>query len=144
MKLHELAPAPGSRKEPIRVGRGRAGRRGKTAGRGTKGAKARGQIPATYEGGQMPLHMRLPKLPGFRNVNRVEFTVINLDGLDSFNANSTVDPDSLRAKGMVKKKGPVKILGRGEISRPLTVKAQAFSETAIRKIEAAGGSTEVL
>ena len=144
MKLHDLAPAPGSRKEPTRVGRGRAGRRGKTAGRGTKGAKARGQIPVRYEGGQMPMHMRLPKLPGFHPVNRVEYTVINLDSLDSFDPNSTVDPDSLRAKGMVRKKGPVKILGRGDITKPLTVKAQAFSHTAVRKIEAAGGSTQVV
>jgi len=144
MKLHELAPAPGSRKDRTRVGRGRAGARGKTAGRGTKGAKARGQIPAGYEGGQMPLHMRLPKLPGFRNWNRVEFTVVNLDGLDQFDANSTVDVATLRSKGLVKKKGPVKVLGRGEITKPLTVKANAFSTSAVSKIEAAGGTTEVI
>ncbi|MCA1840884.1 MAG: 50S ribosomal protein L15 [Actinomycetota bacterium] len=144
MKLHDLAPAPGSRKKAIRVGRGRAGRRGKTAGRGQKGAKARGQIPASYEGGQMPLHMRLPKLPGFRNINRIEYTVVNLDGLDRFDANDTIDPESLRSKGLVRKKGPVKVLGRGEVTKALNIKAQAFSDTAVRKIEAAGGSTQVV
>lgn len=144
MKLHELAPAPGSTKDRIRVGRGRAGRRGKTAGRGQKGAKARGQIPAAYEGGQMPLHMRLPKLPGFRNINRVEYTVINLDHLDQFDAGATVDSDLLRSKGLVRKKGPVKILGRGEISKALNIKVQAFSSSAAKKIEAAGGSAEVV
>lgn len=144
MRLHDLAPAPGATKDRIRVGRGRAGRRGKTAGRGQKGGKARGQIPARYEGGQMPLHMRLPKLPGFRNPGRVEFTVVNLDGLDSFPPDATVDPDALRAKGLVRKKGPVKVLGRGEITKPLTIKAQAFSSTAVSKIEAAGGSVQVV
>lgn len=143
MKLHELAPAPGSTKERIRVGRGRAGRRGKTAGRGQKGAKARGQIKAYYEGGQMPLQQRLPKLPGFRNPGRVEFTVINLDRLDEFEPGAVVDAKTLRAKGMVRKKGPVKILGRGEITKALTVKANAFSSTAVSKIEAAGGKAEV-
>lgn len=144
MRLHEIAPAPGSSKKAIRVGRGRAGRRGKTAGRGQKGAKARGQIPAAYEGGQMPLHMRLPKLPGFNNWGRVEYTVINLDGLDQFAANDIVDAEALRSRGLVRKKGLVKILGRGELSKPLTVKAHAFSGTAVTKIEAAGGSTEVV
>ena len=144
MKLHELAPAPGSRKEKVRVGRGRSGRRGKTAGRGTKGAKARGQVPAAYEGGQMPIHMRLPKQPGFRSPNHRQFTVINLDTLDAFDPGATIDPDALRSKGLVRKKGEVKILGRGEVSKALTVKAHAFSGTAVQKIEAAGGSVEVL
>lgn len=145
MKLHDLAPAPGARTERTRVGRGRAGRRGKTAGRGQKGAKARGQIPAAYEGGQMPLHMRLPKLPGFTNPSRTEYTVVNLESLNQgFDANTTVDAAMLRAKGLVKKKGPVKVLGKGEIEKPLAVKAQAFSASAISKIEAAGGSTEVV
>lgn len=144
MKLHELAPAPGSKKDAVRVGRGRAGRRGKTAGRGQKGAKARGQIPVGYEGGQMPLHMRLPKLPGFRNPGRVDYTVINLDGLEAFDANSTVDIDALRSKGLVRKKGLVKVLGRGELSKPLTVRAHAFSGSAVSKIEAAGGRTEII
>ena len=144
MKLHDLAPAPGAHKKAIRVGRGRSGRRGKTAGRGTKGAKARGQIPATYEGGQMPLHMRLPKLPGFRNHGRVEYCVINLDAVDQFDADDVVDPDKLRSKGMVRKKGLVKVLGRGEITKAVTVKAHAFSQSAVSKIEAAGGTTQII
>lgn len=144
MKLHDLAPAPGAHKKAIRVGRGRAGRRGKTAGRGTKGAKARGQIPATYEGGQMPLHMRLPKLPGFRNHGRVEYCVINLDAVDQFEADDVVDPDKLRSKGMVRKKGLVKVLGRGDITKAMTVKAHAFSQSAVSKIEAAGGTTQII
>lgn len=144
MKLHDLAPAPGAHKKAIRVGRGRAGRRGKTAGRGTKGAKARGQIPASYEGGQMPLHMRLPKLPGFKNHGRVEYNVINLDTVDQFETNEIIDPDMLRSKGMVKKKGLVKVLGRGDLTKAVTVKAHAFSQTAVSKIEAAGGTVETL
>ena len=144
MKLHELAPAPGARKDRIRVGRGRAGRRGKTAGRGTKGAGARGQIPATYEGGQIPLQMRVPMLPGFRSPNRVEYSVVNLAQLDRFDAGETVDVEALRKKGMVKKKGPVKILGNGNITKSLTVKANAFSASASDKIQAAGGSAEVV
>jgi large subunit ribosomal protein L15 len=144
MKLHDLAPAPGAHRKATRVGRGRAGRRGKTAGRGTKGAKARGQIPATYEGGQMPLHMRLPKLPGFRNPGRVEYAVVNLDSMDQFEANEVVDPDKLRSKGLVPKKGLVKILGRGDVGKALTVKAHAFSKSAESKITSAGGSTETL
>lgn len=143
MKLHELAPAPGSRRRKIRVGRGRAGRRGKTAGRGTKGARARTTIPARYEGGQIPLHMRVPKLPGFRNPNRVEFAVVNLDRLEAFDAGSTVDPEILRSMGIVPKKGPVKVLGRGELTKALTVRADAFSSTATSKIESAGGSAHL-
>ena len=144
MRLHELAPAPGSRKDKIRVGRGRAGRRGKTAGRGTKGAKARGQISPRYEGGQVPIQMRLPKQPGFRPPNRVEYTVVNLDTLDDFEAGATIDGELLRSKGLVRKKGPVKVLGRGNISKALVVKADAFSTTAKSKIEAAGGTAEVV
>ncbi len=143
MKLHDLAPAPGSTKKRIRVGRGRAGRRGKTTGRGQKGAKARGQIALGYEGGQMPLHMRIPKLPGFKNFSRVEYCVVNLSAIDRLETES-VDPDLLRSKGLVAKKGPVKVLGRGEVARPVTVKAQAFSESARAKIKAAGGSVEVI
>lgn len=144
MKLHDLAPAPGSRRRKIRVGRGRAGRRGKTAGRGTKGAGARGQIKPTYEGGQIPIQMRMPKLGGFRSPNRVEYEVVNLDGLEGFEAGSVVEPDSLRSRGLVGKKGPVKVLGRGELTKALTVRAHAFSSTAAGKIEAAGGKAEKL
>ncbi len=144
MKLQELAPAPGSRKDRIRVGRGRAGRRGKTAGRGMKGAKARSQISPRYEGGQMPIHMRVPKKPGFRSPNKIEYTVINLDTLDNFDSGSTVDAEALRSKGLVRKKGPVKVLGRGDITKSLLVKANAFSERARSKIEEAGGTAEVV
>jgi large subunit ribosomal protein L15 len=143
VKLHELGPAPGSTKRRIRVGHGRAGRRGKTAGRGQKGAKARGQIALGYEGGQMPLHMRVPKLPGFKNFSRVEYCVVNLEGISRLEAEA-VDPDLLRSEGLVRKKGPIKVLGQGDLSRPVTVKAQAFSQTAKAKIEAAGGSAEVI
>jgi large subunit ribosomal protein L15 len=145
MKLHELAPAPGSTRPRRRVGRGRAGDGGKTAGRGTKGAKARGQIPRTYEGGQMPLHMRLPKLPGFRSPNRVPYTVVNLGALsEAFEAGALIDPEALRAKGLVKKKGPVKILANGEVTKVLRVRAQAFSDAALIKLEMAGGAAEVI
>jgi large subunit ribosomal protein L15 len=144
MKLHELAPAPGAQRPKVRVGRGRAGRRGKTAGRGTKGARARAQIHATHEGGQTPLQMRVPKLPGFKPPNRVEYTVVNLDRLESFDAGATVDPELLRGRGLVRKKGPVKVLGRGEITKAITVKANAFSSSAVSKIESAGGTTEVI
>lgn len=144
MKLHELKPAKGSRKDKVRVGRGRSGRRGKTAGRGTKGAKARSSVPLFYEGGQTPLHQRIPKLGGFKPPDRVRYTVINVAKLDGFQEGATVDPDALRSKGLVRKKGPVKVLGRGEISKPLTVKAHAFSESAVSKITSAGGQVEVL
>lgn len=145
MKLHELKPAPGSTKPRRRIGRGRAGDGGKTAGRGTKGAKARGQVSRNYEGGQIPLQMRLPKLPGFRSPNRVPYTVINLGTLaESFDDGSVVDPDALRAKGLVKKKGPVKVLGNGEVSKALQVRAHAFSVSATLKLEAAGGTAGVI
>jgi large subunit ribosomal protein L15 len=145
VKLHELSPAPGSRKRAIRVGRGRAGRRGKTAGHGTKGAKARAPVARHYEGGQVPLQMRIPELGGFKRPMRVDFNVVNLDRLDAaFEAGAVVDPQALRSKGLVAKKGPVKVLGRGAIAKPLHVKADAFSGTALAKIEAAGGTSEVL
>jgi len=145
VKLHELAPAPGATRPRRRVGRGRAGDGGKTAGRGTKGAKARGQISRTYEGGQIPLQMRLPKLPGFRSPNRVPYTVVNLAALEAaFEPGALVDPDTLRSKGLVKKKGPVKVLGEGDVAKVLRVRAHAFSSSAVAKLEAAGGATEVI
>jgi large subunit ribosomal protein L15 len=145
MKLHELSPAPGSTRPRRRIGRGRAGDGGKTGGRGTKGAKARGQIARTYEGGQIPLQMRLPKLPGFRSPNRVAYTVVNLSVLDTaFEPGALVDPDTMRSKGLVKKKGPVKVLGEGDIAKALQVKAHAFSSSAVTKLEAAGGGAEVI
>ena len=144
MKLHHLKPAPGSKKSRVRVGRGEGGRRGKTAGRGTKGAKARGQIPAWFEGGQMPLYRRLPKLKGFKNPNKEYYAVVNVDRLNSFRKGSTVGPDELRAAGLVKKRGRIKVLGQGELTKPLTVRAHAFSVGAVERIQSAGGTVEVI
>ena len=144
MKLHHLKPAPGSKKSKIRVGRGEGGRRGKTAGRGTQGSKARGSIPAWFEGGQMPIYRRLPKLKGFKNPNKEYFALINVDKLNSFRKGSTVGPDELRAKGFIKKRGRVKVLGEGELKKELTVRAHAFSVGAVEKNKAAGGEIEVI
>ncbi|MBX3313422.1 MAG: 50S ribosomal protein L15 [Actinobacteria bacterium] len=143
MKVHDLQPAAGSNRDRKRVARGIGGRGGKTAGRGTKGQKARGTIPAAFEGGQMPLHMRVPKLKGFKNPFRVEYQGINLDTLDATGLDE-VTPESLHAKGLVGKKALVKILGRGEIGRAVTVKAHAFSASAESAITAAGGTVERL
>jgi len=144
MKLHHLKPAPGSRRDPIRVGRGEAGRRGKTAGRGTKGSKARKNMPRWFEGGQMPLYRRLPKLRGFKRPEKESFAVINVERLNEFRQGSTVGPDELRARGLVKKRGRVKVLGEGELSKGLTVRAHAFSVGAVERIQAAGGTVEVI
>lgn len=143
MKLHELKPPAGSARERRRVGRGTAGKGGKTAGRGTKGQKARGQVKAGFEGGQLPLTQRVPKLKGFKNPFRVEYVVVNLDALQAFDSNE-VNPDTLRAKGLVHKHGLVKVLGRGELSRAVRVKAHGFSRSAERAITEAGGSVEVI
>jgi large subunit ribosomal protein L15 len=144
LKLHHLRPAPGAKTPKTRVGRGE-GSKGKTAGRGTKGTKARYQVPASFEGGQMPLHMRLPKLKGFRNPFKVEFQVVNLDKLgELFPDGGTVSVDDLVAKGAVRKGQPVKVLGQGDLAVACQVSAQAFSSSAKDKIEAAGGSTTVV
>ncbi len=164
MKLHDLRPADGSRTQRTRVGRGIAAGKGKTAGRGTKGQKARagGSIPPWFEGGQTPLHMRIPKLRGFRNRSKVEYEVVNLGdiarlvgegrlgateapGATSPGAPVTVNQDLLRDAGLVRTlKKPLKVLGGGELSTALFVVADAFTESARRKIEAAGGSVNVL
>jgi large subunit ribosomal protein L15 len=144
MKLHHLKPAPGSRRDPIRVGRGEAGRRGKTAGRGTTGAKARKNMPRWFEGGQMPLYRRLPKLRGFKRPEKEAFAVINVERLNEFRQGSTVGPEELRARGLVKKRGRVKVLGEGELTKSLTVRAHAFSVGAVERIQAAGGTVEVI
>jgi len=144
MKLHHLKPAPGARKARIRVGRGEGGRRGKTAGRGTKGLKARSKVHMYFEGGQTPLQRRTRKLKGFRNPNKEYFAVVNVERLEVFPANSTVSPDELRARGLAKKRGRIKVLGEGDLDRPLTVRAHAFSLGAVEKIRAAGGSVEVI
>jgi large subunit ribosomal protein L15 len=141
LKLHHLRPAPGARTAKTRVGRGEASK-GKTAGRGTKGTKARYQVPGAFEGGQMPLHMRLPKLKGFKNPFKVEFQVVNLDRIGAlFPEGGTVTVEDLVAKGAVRDSAPVKVLGSGEISVAVQVSAHAFSASAKEKIAAAGGST---
>ena len=143
MKIHDLKPAEGSNRRRKRVGRGIAGKGGKTAGRGTKGQGARDTIPASFEGGQMPLHMRLPKLKGFNNPFRVEYQAINLDVLTDSGLDE-VTPEVLHERGLTHKGALVKVLGRGSIDRALTVKAHGFSKSAEAAITAAGGSVEVL
>ena len=144
MKVHDLKPSPGSNPQKRRVARGIGGRRGKTAGTGTKGQGTRGAIKPGFEGGQTPLTRRTPKLKGFKNPFRIEYTVINLDGLDDFEANSTVTPETLRDRGLVHKHGLVKVLGRGEITKALTVRVHAFSAAAAEAIRAAGGTAETV
>jgi large subunit ribosomal protein L15 len=144
LKLHHLSPAPGSKKKKIRVGRGEGGRRGKTAGRGTKGLKARNSLRPGFEGGQTPLAMRLPKLKGFTNPNKETFAIVNLAALADFDAGSVVTPESLRAAGLIRHKGQVKVLAEGDLNKALTVKAHAFSASAKDKIEKAGGTAEVI
>ena len=141
IKIHHLRPAPGSKTEKTRVGRGE-GSKGKSAGRGTKGSKARKNISPAFEGGQMPIHMRLPKLKGFKNRFRVEYQVVNLDRLaELFPQGGEVGPDELVDVGAVRKGQPVKVLGNGELGGvTLRVSAHAFSGSAKEKIAAAGGS----
>jgi large subunit ribosomal protein L15 len=143
MKVHDLKPAAGSNTRGIRVGRGTGGRRGKTAGRGTKGQAARGAIKMNFEGGQMPLHMRVPKLKGFKNPFRVEYQAINLDILEASGLDS-VTPQALHGKGLAHKGALVKVLGRGELTRKVNVSAHAFSKSAESAITAAGGSVTLL
>jgi large subunit ribosomal protein L15 len=144
LKVHHLRPAPGAKTAKTRVGRGE-GSKGKTAGRGTKGTGARKNTPANFEGGQMPLHMRLPKLRGFNNPFRVEYQVVNVAKLvELFPAGGEVTPADLVAKGAVREGLPVKVLGNGEITVAVKVSAHAFSATAKSKIEAAGGSATEL
>src|SRR6478752_9401168 len=139
IKVHHLRPAPGAKTPKTRVGRGE-GSKGKTAGRGTKGSKARYQVPAGFEGGQMPIHMRLPKLKGFRNAFRVDYQVVNLGKLAQiFPQGGQVSPDSLAEAGAVRKGAPVKVLGTGDLGGvKLDVTAHAFSASAADKIAAAG------
>jgi large subunit ribosomal protein L15 len=144
LKVHHLRPAPGAKTAKTRVGRGE-GSKGKTAGRGTKGTKARYQVPASFEGGQTPLHMRLPKLRGFKNPFRTEYQVVNLDRLgELFPDGGDVSVDQLVAKGAVRKGHPVKVLGTGNISVAVNVTVDKFSATAKDKIAAAGGSATEL
>lgn len=144
LKAHHLRPAPGAKKAPTRKGRGEASK-GKTSGRGTKGTKARYQVPAGFEGGQMPLHMRLPKLKGFKNPAKITYQVVNVARINElFPEGGAVDAASLAAAGAVRAGEPVKVLGNGEISVAVQVTADAVSDSAKGKIEAAGGSVTVL
>ena len=144
LTLHDLQPAEGSKKKRIRVGRGEGGRRGKTAGRGTKGLKARSKLRPGFEGGQTPLTMRMPKLKGFTNPSKEDYAIVNLSGLGDFDAGSEVSPESLRERGLIRHRGLVKVLGEGEIDRALTVRVHAVSASAREKIEKAGGSVEII
>ncbi|WP_122818640.1 50S ribosomal protein L15 [Nocardioides pantholopis] len=144
LKLHHLRPAPGAKTAKTRVGRGEASK-GKTSGRGTKGTKARYQVPVAFEGGQMPIHMRLPKLKGFKNPFKVEFQVVNLDRItELFPEGGSVTVEELVARGAVRKGQPVKVLGQGDLGVKVDVSAQAFSSSAKEKIEAAGGTTTLV
>ncbi|TVS87305.1 50S ribosomal protein L15 [Mycobacterium helveticum] len=144
IKLHDLRPAPGSKTARTRVGRGE-GSKGKSAGRGTKGTKARKQVPATFEGGQMPIHMRLPKLKGFRNRFRTEYEVVNVGDINRlFPQGGAIGVDELVSKGAVRKNSLVKVLGDGELTVKVEVSAHKFSGSAREKISAAGGSATEL
>jgi large subunit ribosomal protein L15 len=144
LKLHHLRPAPGAKTAKTRVGRGEASK-GKTAGRGTKGTAARYQVPAGFEGGQVPIHMRLPKLKGFKNPFREEYQVVNLDRIgELYPDGGDIDIASLVDNGAVRKGRPVKVLGQGDITVKVQVTANKFSASAKSKIEAAGGSTTVV
>ena len=143
MKVHDLKPAEGSRTSRKRVGRGIGGKGGKTAGRGTKGQKARNKVRLGFEGGQLPLAQRVPKLRGFNNPFRVEYQAVNLDTLEASGLDS-VSPEALHAKGLVSKAALVKVLGRGQVTRAVTVQAHAFSKAAEEAITAAGGTVERL
>jgi large subunit ribosomal protein L15 len=146
IKIHHLRPAPGAKTDKTRVGRGEGGKGGKTAGRGTKGTNARKNVPAGFEGGQMPLHMRLPKLKGFKNRFRVEYQVVNVGDLARlFPQGGSVGPEELAAAGAVRRNQAVKVLGEGDLgSVALTVTAHAFSGSARDKIAAAGGTATEL
>ena len=146
MKIHHLKPAPGAHRAKTRKGRGEAAGKGKTAGRGTKGTGARKNLPAGFEGGQMPLQRRLPKLPGFTPRNRVEYATVNVARLEAtFADGDEVTPDALRERGLIRRSSaPVKVLGDGELSKRLSVSAHAFSDSARAKIDQGGGSVTVL
>ncbi len=144
MKLHHLRPAPGATRLRRRVGRGKAAGQGKTAGRGTKGYGARHNPKLGFEGGQMPLARRIPKLKGFTNPNRVEWAVVNVERLAQSFEGGEADPQGMLERGLVRKGLPVKVLARGDIDRALVVRAHAFSAAAKAKIEQAGGRAEII
>jgi large subunit ribosomal protein L15 len=146
MKTHDLVPEKGSRKNLRRVGRGTGAGQGKTAGKGTKGQLARSGpgLPAWFEGGQMPLHMRLPKLRGFKNRQRIEFVAVNVSQLETYAVNGKVSPETLAAKGLIEPTAMVKLLGNGDLRAKLEVHAHRASATARQKIESAGGSVVLI
>ena len=145
MQLHDLKPAPGSRHAKTRVGRGIAAGKGKTAGRGTKGQGARGQVPPGFEGGQNPLYRRMPYKRGFVNIFRTVYEVVNVSRLGELDVDGPITPEVLYDRGVTRGlEYPVKVLGDGELTRPITVHAHKFSKSARAKIEAAGGSAEVI
>ena len=144
LKFHHLKPTPGSTKQKLRKGRGEAGKRGKTAGRGTKGTGARKTVPAYFEGGQIPLYRRIPKLRGLKNGPKMAYVVVNLNELEKRGIEGEVTPDTLRELGLTRKKGLVKVLGDGDLSKKIDLKIHAISETAKTKIESAGGSVELI
>ena len=144
LKFHHLKPTPGSSKSKLRKGRGESGKRGKTAGRGTKGTGARKTVPAYFEGGQIPLYRRIPKLKGLKNTPKMSYVVVNVSDLQEKNLKGDIDPDVLQQNGLTRKKGLVKVLGNGDITNTVNIKVHAFSESAKKKIEDAGGTVEVI
>jgi len=145
MKLHDLRPAPGAHRPKVRVGRGIAAGKGKTAGRGTKGQKARNKVRPGFEGGQNPLYMRLGRKRGFRNPFKLVYEVVNVGALNELEVDEPITPEVLVARRLIRGlEYPVKILGDGDVTRPLHVRAHAFSESAREKITAAGGTVEVI
>ena len=144
IKFHHLKPTPGSSKSKLRKGRGESGKRGKTAGRGTKGTGARKTVPAYFEGGQIPLYRRIPKLKGLKNTPKMSYVVVNVSDLQEKNLKGDIDPDVLQQNGLTRKKGLVKFLGHGDITNTVNIKVHAVSESAKKKIEDAGGTVEVI
>ena len=144
LRFHHLKPTPGSTKQKLRKGRGESGKRGKTAGRGTKGTGARKTVPAYFEGGQIPLYRRIPKVRGIGNAAKMSYVVVNVNELEEKNLEGEVTPDILREMGLTRKKGLVKILGDGEITKKIDLKIHAVSEVAKSKIESAGGTVEII
>ncbi len=144
LRYHHLKPSPGSTKSKLRKGRGEAGKRGKTAGRGTKGTGARKTVPAYFEGGQIPLYRRIPKLRGLKNKPKMSYVVVNVSDLQAKDLEGDVNTDTLREVGLTRKKGLVKILGNGEISNSVNLKVHSVSSVAKQKIEEAGGTVDII
>ena len=144
LRYHHLKPSPGSSKSKLRKGRGESGKRGKTAGRGTKGTGARKTVPAYFEGGQIPLYRRIPKLRGLKNKSKMSYVVVNVSDLQAKNLEGEVNTDTLREMGLTRKKGLVKILGNGEITNSVNLKVHSASALAKEKIEKAGGTIEII